>query len=595
MKQEAMQEIEKFQKNYLFDINFNTKGLVKLLGQVSYVYDNHDLIQSPQFQEILKSSKENLYQFQNIRELALLLNFCFKHQLGDENLWFAAYQHLLNTQSQIQVEDLLLILESINETNLEYLKPLFKQFENAILEEVQRNNHKVTIKALQIYRKFQPDNNNFFYSIKKQIIDSLPQTNTDSVLNYLRYYGLGNEPIEDRQEILNAIMIHLYKMQKFLNKKQLLQVYYTYVRTQLGSDILYRLIEDRVAILIDEFQLNEIEQLLIIAANQKNNIIFKYAERLLKQRLLDCNPADLVQIAVLFIENNQGTPEFIDSLEQHLIQAIYTSDDITELLWALVQKQYNSKWMEKIADACKERVPNLSVKQLTSIVWMTSDYFKRLKNKEKQQSKYIDLYELIEKHLIQYFEEGEVINRDVALVMNAYIRNIPISQDLVDLMEIYILNSTEEELQELDGWSVSQIIWGFSQIEQYQNLKEFLNFMIKVTIECIGEMKIDELFTVLRVYINEKQETEEMIKEAIEKTNFWMDQLDLNQVYLGIHIFTNTSFSNLQGINELIKKLLDRLEFLKSIKPQIDPNEDEEIDHDKEQKLRLEVEKYKYS
>lgn len=47
--------------------------------------------------------------------------------------------------------------------------------------------------------------------------------------------------------------------------------------------------------------------------------------------------------------------------------------------------------------------------------------------------------------------------------------------------------------------------------------------MVKVTIECIGEMNIDELFTVLRVYVHEKQETEDMIKEAIEKTNFWID------------------------------------------------------------------------
>lgn len=35
--------------------------------------------------------------------------------------------------------------------------------------------------------------------------------------------------------------------------------------------------------------------------------------------------------------------------------------------------------------------------------------------------------------------------------------------------------------------------------------------MLKIAIECIGEMKIDELFTVLRVYINEGMETEEMI------------------------------------------------------------------------------------
>ena len=65
------------------------------------------------------------------------------------------------------------------------------------------------------------------------------------------------------------------------------------------------------------------------------------------------------------------------------------------------------------------------------------------------------MYESIEKQLIQIFEEGEVNVRDVALVMNAYIRNLPISIELVELMEIYILNSTEEELQELDGWSIS--------------------------------------------------------------------------------------------------------------------------------------------
>jgi hypothetical protein len=55
--------------------------------------------------------------------------------------------------------------------------------------------------------------------------------------------------------------------------------------------------------------------LLIIAANQKNHIIFKHAEKLLKRRLLDTNPADMVEIAVLFIENNEGEESFIESLE----------------------------------------------------------------------------------------------------------------------------------------------------------------------------------------------------------------------------------------------------------------------------------------
>jgi hypothetical protein len=41
-------------------------------------------------------------------------------------------------------------------------------------------------------------------------------------------------------------------------------------------------------------------------------------------------------------------------------------------------------------------------------------------------------------------------------------------------------------------------------------------------------MKIDELFVVLRVYVNEKLDTLPMIKESIEKTDFWIDSLDLS-------------------------------------------------------------------
>jgi len=33
-----------------------------------------------------------------------------------------------------------------------------------------------------------------------------------------------------------------------------------------------------------------------------------------------------------------------------------------------------------------------------------------------------------------------------------------------------------------------------------------------------------------------------MIEKGIEKTQFWLEQLDLNQVYLCIHVFTNTAF-----------------------------------------------------
>jgi hypothetical protein len=52
----------------------------------------------------------------------------------------------------VQIEDILLILQSINEGNKQYFMPLFKMFENEILDEVGKQNHEVTITALQLFR-----------------------------------------------------------------------------------------------------------------------------------------------------------------------------------------------------------------------------------------------------------------------------------------------------------------------------------------------------------------------------------------------------------------------------------------------------------
>lgn len=56
MKKDAMAGIEEFQKHYQFDIKYNTAGLIKLLGKVSYVYDNSDLVRSAQFQDVIQGA-----------------------------------------------------------------------------------------------------------------------------------------------------------------------------------------------------------------------------------------------------------------------------------------------------------------------------------------------------------------------------------------------------------------------------------------------------------------------------------------------------------------------------------------------------------
>ena len=84
----------------------------------------------------------------------------------------------------------------------------------------------------------------------------------------------------------------------------------------------------------------------------------------------------------MFIENQVASPEFNNKLENLLVPAIHNVEvnELTELTWSLVQKLGNQKWMEKIGTALSERVNDMNIKQMASIVWMTSDYFKHLPN-----------------------------------------------------------------------------------------------------------------------------------------------------------------------------------------------------------------------
>jgi hypothetical protein len=83
------------------------------------------------------------------------------------------------------------------------------------------------------------------------------------------YFALNpRETHEDKKELLHNIMLHLFKTMKFLNNKELIQVFYAYVKTGLGTPVLYGLISERMKLVINEMSLGEIETLLVIAANE---------------------------------------------------------------------------------------------------------------------------------------------------------------------------------------------------------------------------------------------------------------------------------------------------------------------------------------
>lgn len=74
----------------------------------------------------------------------------------------------------------------------------------------------------------------------------------------LHYANNINENLEDRKEVLEAMQENFYKTMRFLNIRELIQVFFSYVRTGLGSDLLYRLLDERINLVCLDMNLIDI-------------------------------------------------------------------------------------------------------------------------------------------------------------------------------------------------------------------------------------------------------------------------------------------------------------------------------------------------
>ncbi len=61
-----------------------------------------------------------------------------------------------------------------------------------------------------------------------------------------------NEKLEIRNKFLDAFEGRIIKLSKFLNSRELICVLFCYIKTGKGSDLLFRSLEERVLLTIDE-------------------------------------------------------------------------------------------------------------------------------------------------------------------------------------------------------------------------------------------------------------------------------------------------------------------------------------------------------
>jgi hypothetical protein len=127
------------------------------------------------------------------------------------------------------------------------------------------------------------------------------------------------------------------------------------------------------------------------------------------------------------------------------------------------------------------------------------------------------MYESIEKQLIIQLENYEKLTlKECSLVLSAYVQNIPIPLYALQLMYDFLIG--HPELDQLDAWDLSTIVWGYSYIEGYdeKELENLMKVLYPHVLDKMEEMKLYEMLIAVRAYVVTKTEEQLLIEKGIE-------------------------------------------------------------------------------
>lgn len=82
---------------------------------------------------------------------------------------------------------------------------------------------------------------------------------------------------------------------------------------------------------------------------------------------------------------------------------------------------------------------------------------------------------------------------------------------------IYDFLIEHPQLDELEGWDLATIVWGFSYIEDYdqKELENLMNVLYPHVLEKLDEMRVYEMLIAIRAYIVTKTEQQTLIENGI--------------------------------------------------------------------------------
>ena len=162
-------------------------------------------------------------------------------------------------------------------------------------------------------------------------------------------------------------------MTPFLNSFEILQVLYSYIKSNAGSEELLRKLENRVLAIIDSFNVQEIERLVVLISNSpRKSEMFDAIERQILKTLKTLKPYNFPGIFFTFAMNNIGTAEFYNILTDKIISSlfVFTPEQVSRLIWSYAVKQPGKDlFFKKAQEYIIENSEKFSMNEIANIVW----------------------------------------------------------------------------------------------------------------------------------------------------------------------------------------------------------------------------------
>lgn len=387
--------------------------------------------------------------------------------------------------------------------------------------------------------------------IENYIEKNLDEIQLNDFLQLIEYFST---TIKEKQETIRKFMKlfeeRIFRLMKFFNPTEVIQIFYGYLKTNIGSDELFRKLENQALDQMEKFTIDELEKLIVlISTSPMRYAILDAIEKEILKRLKILKPYHFPTIFFIFAMNDFGSPMFYSVLTNKITNSIflYSPEQISKLAWGYAVKSPNSELLfKKVQEYIVEKTEKFSANEISNIVWSFTEA------KKGTNLLFVKLEEQIFKN------SSNFTIKEVAKILWGYVNKMALTQKTIQ----GLYETIKVKLGDADTWDLATILWAFSrfQTNEFDEVFKIAESKIK---EICEEMNNYEFVTSLRAYSEKKLLRNQTLDFFLVNLQNKMDSMNEQEIILSINSLINIEDSNTH-LQLIIEKLLEKLKDLEN-------------------------------